>query len=196
MPKKLVRDLIPEIIEKNDNKKLQIDKDYSKSSPEDFPFFLSEKLVEEAEEYRKAIENFGLHSDNEFTKKIRVEELADVYEVLCGLAALDGLTMKDVEAVAETKRAERGGFDQRFILVLPWKEHDRDPHDDAVFHERCSVGFDADIQVTTDGRKRGLWVWVRAIDLKDKDRETAVLLEWPAIEKLYTAIKKNKKKKG
>jgi hypothetical protein len=40
----------------------------------------------------------------------RLEEAADVYEVMLAVAALLGVTLADVATKAATKRAERGAF--------------------------------------------------------------------------------------
>jgi len=193
MPQKLVRDLIPSLIGKNEKRKLKIDVDYTKAAPEEIIHHLSSKLLEETKEYQKVVADFGRDSR---AAGQRLEELADVYEVLRALAGHDGRSMKDIEAAADVKRAERGAFEQRFVLLLPPKDHDRSKKDSAIFHERCSVGFDADIQITTDGRERGLWVWIRHSDIHDQNHESAVLLGWPAIQKLCKEIGKKKKELG
>lgn len=193
MPHKLVRDLIPKIIGEREKRKLKIDKDYTKAAPEEIIYHLADKLLEEAKEFRKVVDDYGGHH-SEHSDGRRLEELADVYEVVRALALYDGRSMKDVEAAADKKREERGAFEQRFVLVLPMKDHDRSKRDGSVFHERCSVGFDADIQVTTDGRERGLWVWIRYINARDENFESAVLLEWPEISKLHKAVGKARKK--
>ena len=45
------------------------------------------------------------------------EELADVVEVVRALAHGAGLSLDDVLRLAEVKRAERGGFEERLFLV-------------------------------------------------------------------------------
>ncbi len=62
---------------------------------------LGEKLVEEAHEARLA-------NPDEIAG-----ELADVLEVVHALAQVHGLSLQDVEAARQAKRAERGGFDAR-----------------------------------------------------------------------------------
>lgn len=63
---------------------------------------LREKLIEEAHEAREAASSAELTG-----------ELADVLEVIHAMAAAHGLSMSEVEAKRQAKRAERGGFDDR-----------------------------------------------------------------------------------
>jgi predicted house-cleaning noncanonical NTP pyrophosphatase (MazG superfamily) len=96
---KLVRDLIPQIIEsegRTPSTRVLDDVGYERA--------LLDKVVEEARELRYA-------PDGE-----RLEEMADVYEVLRAVAELRGHTMDDVVARADDKRAERGGFSARIWL--------------------------------------------------------------------------------
>ncbi|MDQ1179238.1 nucleoside triphosphate pyrophosphohydrolase [Rhodococcus sp. SORGH_AS_0301] len=96
---KLVRDLIPDIIEHSGRvpRTRQLD-------THEFELALAEKLVEEADEFRRAGRNE------------RPEELADVFEVVSCLASSLGLTIKDVAALAADKRERRGGFADRIWL--------------------------------------------------------------------------------
>ena len=48
----------------------------------------------------------------------RLEESADVYEVLLAICTLLGCTMTDVEEAAATKRTERCGFEERMAGTL------------------------------------------------------------------------------
>jgi predicted house-cleaning noncanonical NTP pyrophosphatase (MazG superfamily) len=96
---KLVRDLIPQIIRTNGGQPVTW-----QLREEEVLGALTTKLLEEAEELRNAEPHEQL------------EEAADVYEVLRAIAATRGLSMDDVAARAERKRAERGGFDQRIWL--------------------------------------------------------------------------------
>jgi predicted house-cleaning noncanonical NTP pyrophosphatase (MazG superfamily) len=63
------------------------------------------KLNEEAAELRSAPENE------------RIEELADILEVVRALAQYLGIDMAELERVAAAKRAERGGFAYGLWLV-------------------------------------------------------------------------------
>ncbi|EZH64912.1 phosphoribosyl-ATP pyrophosphohydrolase [Bacillaceae bacterium JMAK1] len=102
MPKyhKLVRDRIPEIIERQG-----LSYSSRKLSEEEYIMKLREKLNEEIEEYD------GAASDEE-----AVEELSDVLEVLYALAAFHGSSIKSIEANRAKKFKERGGFLDRILL--------------------------------------------------------------------------------
>ena len=65
---------------------------------------LQRKLLEEAEEMRTA------------ETGARLEEAADVYEVLLAIAQTLEVDMATVAATADAKRAERGGFERRLRL--------------------------------------------------------------------------------
>lgn len=96
---KLVRDNIPKII--NDQGKTPIlkvldDVEYKEE--------LEKKLYEE---YLEVVES---------SYSTRIEELADMIEVISALAKLEDKTLKDVIAVADKKRKERGSFDKKVFL--------------------------------------------------------------------------------
>jgi len=94
---KLVRDQIPEII-KAEGRKVKV------SIIEDDDAFLqalSEKLIEEAKEFQES-------------KK--VEELADILEIILAILDLKGLSMPALESLRKQKRALRGAFSRRFYL--------------------------------------------------------------------------------
>jgi predicted house-cleaning noncanonical NTP pyrophosphatase (MazG superfamily) len=93
---KLVRDLIPEIIEAEGRAPA-----VRQLSGEEYERALLDKLVEEVEELRDA------------TPSERLTEAADVYEVLVTLVGLTGSTPDDLVAAADGKRRERGGFTRR-----------------------------------------------------------------------------------
>ncbi|QCB51969.1 phosphoribosyl-ATP pyrophosphohydrolase [Rhodococcus sp. PAMC28707] len=96
---KLVRDLIPSIIEASG----RVPK-YRTLNPRDYGNALIDKLFEEADEFREAmLEN-------------RREELADILEVVRALAAHLGLTDAALDDLAVGKRAKRGGFEKRIWL--------------------------------------------------------------------------------
>lgn len=97
---KLVRDRIPEILTNKKSKcRTRI------LSDEEFQSALTDKLQEEVAEY--------LCSK---TPSERVEELADVLEVIMALLKLEGLTLQDLEQVREEKLQNRGGFSQKIFL--------------------------------------------------------------------------------
>jgi predicted house-cleaning noncanonical NTP pyrophosphatase (MazG superfamily) len=94
---KLVRDFIPKMIEESGKEaKVEIldEVEYQKK--------LNEKLIEECQEW---IESGA------------IEEIADILEVLRAIAKMKGCDWDDVERICLEKREERGGFDQRVLLV-------------------------------------------------------------------------------
>lgn len=101
---KLVRDRIPEIIER-DGKRLStriLDED-------EYVSHLDEKLKEELAEYLKCEET-----------KDQIEELADMLEVILALAEVKGVTAQELEAVRRQKADKRGAFNER--ILLEWVE--------------------------------------------------------------------------
>ena len=93
---KLVRDKIPEIIEK-DGKQCVC----SVLSDEDYVLLLDRKLDEELKE-------------NQESKSM--EELADLLEVIRAVALARGSSIEEVEQIRISKAEKRGGFDQRILL--------------------------------------------------------------------------------
>ena len=96
---KLVRDNIPEIIKnKGENPVISIWND------DRYKEELEKKLYEE---YQEVIEA----SDND-----RIEELADMLEVIKALANLEKKTLDDVIEVANQKVKKRGAFNKKIFL--------------------------------------------------------------------------------
>lgn len=93
---KLVRDRIPEIIEQEG--KVAV---CHIAEGEEYTLALREKLWEEVREFSAAAE---------------VEELADILEVLKGIAANLGVNWAEVVKLADNKAAARGAFSKRIIL--------------------------------------------------------------------------------
>lgn len=94
---KLVRDLIPNIIEKSGNEcrtKILSDDEYLK--------MLDAKLDEELSEY---------HKDQ------NIEELADLLELIYAAAIARGYTLADLEATRVAKANSRGGFEKKILLI-------------------------------------------------------------------------------
>lgn len=93
---KLVRDKIPEIIEKSgkSSKTRILDHD-------EYIVKLEEKLGEELSEYLESKEP---------------EELADLLEVIDALIVATGHTKAEILALQEQKRAARGGFEKKILL--------------------------------------------------------------------------------
>lgn len=96
---KLVRDKIPEIIKGNGETPITrvLDDDEYKTE-------LEKKLNEE---YLEVIRAKG---------KEKIEELADMIEVIKALAKLENATLDDVIAVASDKASKRGAFNDKIFL--------------------------------------------------------------------------------
>lgn len=97
---KLVRDLIPEIIEA-DNKSCSVEI----LNTLDFTDALKTKLSEEVEEYLSA----NTHADS-------LEELADILEVIHSLAKQHDSDMNTIEIIRQKKYKQRGGFQKQIFL--------------------------------------------------------------------------------
>lgn len=96
---KLVRDNIPDIIEKdNETPYIRI------LSDDEFIIELKKKIIEEAQEVFSS-------TDEEI-----MGELADVYEILNELAIRNGKTIEDVQKLALAKKNKRGGFSKKIYL--------------------------------------------------------------------------------
>lgn len=97
---KLVRDRIPEIIRDNGEEPVIRVLDDSEYRVE-----LETKL---GEEYHEVL--------GTTTSSDRIEELADMVEVIMALAEVEGKTFDDVLDVAKKKREKRGGFVEKIYL--------------------------------------------------------------------------------
>lgn len=93
---KLVRDRIPEIIEKSGKRAVT-----EILSDEEYMELLNKKLMEEVQEY--------LESGT-------VEELADIGEVMHAIMDLKGISLEEFQRVRLEKLEERGGFKDRILL--------------------------------------------------------------------------------
>lgn len=97
---KLVRDNIPEIIKSNNGEP------YTRVlDEEEYKEELEKKLLEECNEVINAKES-----------KDRVEELADVMEIIFSLARLEDKSLQEIQEVMLDKRKKRGGFEKRVYL--------------------------------------------------------------------------------
>ena len=96
---KLVRDKIPEIIEAKGEKAVT-----RMLSDEEYKEELEKKLTEE---HNEVLASSG---DD------RIEELADLLEVMIALAKLEGKTLNDVINTCEKKREKKGSFDRKIYL--------------------------------------------------------------------------------
>ena len=94
--RKLVRDKIPEMIEK-DGKQCVC----SILSDEDYLLMLDQKLNEELQEYQDSKS---------------MEELADLLEVIRAVVLARGSSMDEVELIRIQKAEKRGGFTKRILL--------------------------------------------------------------------------------
>lgn len=97
---KLVRDKIPEIIKNNNGApiiRILDDNEYKLE--------LEKKLHEE---YLEVLETK--------TPKERIEELADMLEIINAIAKLENKTLEDVINIAKEKQEKRGGFTEKIFL--------------------------------------------------------------------------------
>ena len=97
---KLVRDNIPEII--NHNGETPITRILT---DEEYKLELERKLNEEYNEVLKTT-----------TPEERIEELADMLEIITSLAKLEGKSLEEVIEVKNKKCDKRGGFEKRIFL--------------------------------------------------------------------------------
>ena len=94
---KLVRDRVPEIIEKSGKRcktEILTDAEYLR--------MIDAKLDEELAEY---------HKDQS------LEELADLVEVIHAAVIARGYTLEELETARRDKEIERGGFKSKFLLL-------------------------------------------------------------------------------
>ena len=94
---KLVRDKIPAIIE-NSGKTCRTEI----LSDESYRQLLDEKLTEELAEYQESKS---------------LEELADLLEVMEAVVSARGYTWEELQAVKAEKKAARGGFADKILLL-------------------------------------------------------------------------------
>jgi predicted house-cleaning noncanonical NTP pyrophosphatase (MazG superfamily) len=97
---KLVRDNIPEIIKKDNSVPVT-----RILSDEEYKLELEKKLYEEYNEVLNAKQ-----------PDERIEELADMLEIISSLAKLENKSLTDVMEVMNHKNAKRGGFEKKIFL--------------------------------------------------------------------------------
>ena len=102
---KLVRDNIPDII--NKDPKSKIIKSHKIKDDKIFKIELLEKLNEESDELKKAM----INNDGNI-----VEELADIKTVLDTIIEVNELSWEEIEKVKQKKDTERGRFDDKIFL--------------------------------------------------------------------------------
>jgi predicted house-cleaning noncanonical NTP pyrophosphatase (MazG superfamily) len=99
---KLVRDKIPEIINKNEGLNIE---SRNLNKDEEFLFYLKKKLSEEVAELNVAVGE-GVE-----------EEIADIFELIDEIVKLRGKTKKDIILVKNEKRKQNGGFKKRILMI-------------------------------------------------------------------------------
>ena len=99
---KLVRDKIPEIIER-DGKRCIIET----LSEKDYIAALDKKIGEELAEY---------------LSEPCLEELADLTEVIYAATIARGFTLEELEKVRKSKAEQRGGFEKRIFLKSVYED--------------------------------------------------------------------------
>lgn len=93
---KLVRDRIPEMIERDGHIP-----NFEILSAERYHEYLDDKMVEEMSEYRASREHI---------------ELMDIVEVIQAIVECEGGSWEDFETARDQRRHERGGFSKRVWL--------------------------------------------------------------------------------
>lgn len=94
---KLIRDNIPEIIARDGGRA-----EVRTLNEAEYRAYLTQKLLEEAAEYKESGES---------------AELADVVEVVYALAALNGLSREGLEELRAAKANKNGTFEKRLLLT-------------------------------------------------------------------------------
>ncbi|MGE7920054.1 nucleoside triphosphate pyrophosphohydrolase [Viridibacillus sp. NPDC093762] len=98
---KLVRDLIPQVIEKSGKEcTTRI------LEPKEYLTELKLKMIEEAIEYKEAE-----------VQKDAVEELADILELMHASLAVYGVSYEELEQIRLSKKEKRGGFSKGIYLI-------------------------------------------------------------------------------
>ncbi|WKA58296.1 nucleoside triphosphate pyrophosphohydrolase [Planococcus shenhongbingii] len=98
---KLIRDAIPEVIEKTGkvfSTRILLNEEYIVE--------LKKKLREELMEYEEAK-----------TNEEAIEELADILELIHAATKIHGSSFEELENVRKAKAEKRGGFEKRIFLI-------------------------------------------------------------------------------
>jgi len=98
---KLVRDLIPQVIEKSGSKFTTRTLDPSEHLTE-----IKKKLYEEVQEFQETMN----HQD-------ALEELADILELIHAALPIHEATYEDLEKIRISKKEKRGGFEKGIYLI-------------------------------------------------------------------------------
>lgn len=106
---KLIRDKIPEIIEKQGKTCV-----VSRLNDEEYAQKLAEKLTEEMQEF---LREFDAEKDEE-----AVKELADLVEVVYAILDLIGVDKNDFEKIRQAKTLQNGAFKNKLLLLQVTQE--------------------------------------------------------------------------
>ena len=100
---KLVRDNIPEIVEKISGKKVRM-----QILEDDLEYlgYLLKKVEEEASELANAE-----------GRDHQAEEIADVMELLDTLVEFNGMDWDEIKGIQKEKKVKRGGFEKRILML-------------------------------------------------------------------------------
>ena len=98
---KLVRDRIPQIIEKSGSKFTTRTLDPSEHLTE-----IKKKLEEEVQEFQETT-----------NAQDALEELADILELIHAALPIHGATYEELEKIRMAKKEKRGGFEQGIYLI-------------------------------------------------------------------------------
>lgn len=94
---KLVRDKIPEIIERSNRN--------------------CEMIILDEEQYRLELQKKLNEEVQEYLAEKNIQELADILEVVFALAEIHGSSEEELSKVRNEKKEERGGFSDRIFLI-------------------------------------------------------------------------------
>ena len=97
---KLVRDKIPEIIKSNNGT----------------PITRTLNNDEYKQELEKKLNEEYLEVLNTNTPEDRIEELADMLEIIRALAKLENKSLEDIISIADKKNEKRGAFEDKIFL--------------------------------------------------------------------------------
>lgn len=93
---KLVRDKVPDVIKKNNQK----------------PIF----HIADDKEYKEALLHKLSEEVNEFRNDLNAQELGDLLDIIDAISASFGFSKEEIEKARLKKNDERGSFNERIIL--------------------------------------------------------------------------------
>jgi predicted house-cleaning noncanonical NTP pyrophosphatase (MazG superfamily) len=99
---KLIRDGIPEIIEKDCGQKPEM----RTLEEEEFKIYLLKKMTEEAAELQETKDREHL-----------AEEMADILELIDEILAVNNLSLEEIRKIQKEKAEKRGGFKKRILML-------------------------------------------------------------------------------